>query len=222
MPEAESTETQADRKARRRRILNRVGLVLLLFFLLALFGVQVFLHQTSVGSQRFVPNTVLLMGLTALVVVIVLVLGLVLTRNVVKVYFERRSKLLGSRFKIRLLVAFGALSLVPTVLQMFLAWSLISTSIGQWFSAPARQMMDNSSALADGYYHEISDRALALARSIVPDTIPALEKEHSGQTDLGFDRRLLTDPRLPSFPEARVRVYDRQGRLAENPTTGLL
>jgi nitrogen fixation/metabolism regulation signal transduction histidine kinase len=47
------------------------------------------------------------------------------------------------------------LSLLPALLLFILAYSLISSSIEQWFRAPPAQMMENSRMLAQQYYAEI-------------------------------------------------------------------
>ncbi len=155
----------------------KIGFGLLIFFLLSLIGTQLFLRQTSVGSERFLPGTMLLMYLTLLVVVFVLILLLLLTRQVVKMYFESRQHLPGTKFKVRLLVAFGALSLMPALLQMFLAYSLISRSIDRWFSAPAEQMLVYADSLAASFYQEMMARLERQSRFLANQVAEGLKRE---------------------------------------------
>ena len=45
-----------------------------------------------------------------------MVLVLLVLRNLVKLYFERRRQMLGAKFRTRLVLAFVALSIVPALL----------------------------------------------------------------------------------------------------------
>ncbi len=130
------------------------------FLFLGLIATQLFLRQTSVGSPRFVRMTFFLYAATALVILALLILATVLGRNLIKLYFERRSGQVGSRFKSKMVSTFVVLSLLPAVLLFLLAYGLINFSIEQWFSAPADQMLENSRSIALQYYAEARQRAL--------------------------------------------------------------
>ncbi|NWG14614.1 MAG: HAMP domain-containing protein [Acidobacteria bacterium] len=136
------------------------------FLFLGLIATQLFLRQTSVGSPRFVRMTFFLYAATALVILALLILATVLGRNLIKLYFERRSGQVGSRFKSKMVSTFVVLSLLPAVLLFLLAYGLINFSIEQWFSAPADQMLENSRSIAMQYYAEAQQRALRAAEVI--------------------------------------------------------
>ena len=192
----------------------KLGIGLLLFFLLSLTGTQIFLHQTSVGSERFIPGTMLLMYLTLLVVVFVLILLLLLMRQVIKMYFESRQHLPGTRFKVRLLVAFGALSLMPALIQMFLAYSLISQSIDRWFSAPAEQMLQHADSLAKSYYQETSERMELQTRILAEQIADGLKKgEIESRSFRGW--KSLLDHYLELFPADTFCIIQSDGQPVE-------
>src|SRR5438309_7827598 len=86
------------------------------FLCLSLVLTQIFLHQTSVGSPKFVRGTFLLWSATVLVILALLTLATVLGRNLIKLYFERKSGQVGSRFRSKMVGTFVALSLLPAVL----------------------------------------------------------------------------------------------------------
>lgn len=137
---------------------RRYVLATMAFLCLALVATQIFLNQTSVGSPRFLRSTLLLYGATVLVILALLILATVLGRNLIKLYFERKSGLVGSRFKAKLVTTFVALSLLPALLLFFLAYGLINFSIQQWFSAPADQLLGYSRAISTQYYDEAQRR----------------------------------------------------------------
>ena len=131
---------------------RRYVLATIAFLFLGLIATQLFLRQTSVGSPRFVRMTFFLWAATVTVILALLILATVLGRNLIKLYFERRSGQVGSRFKTMVVTTFVVLSLLPAVLLFLLAYGLINFSIEQWFSAPAAQMLENSRAIALEYY----------------------------------------------------------------------
>ena len=177
---------------------------------LALIATQIFLHQTSVGSQKFVGNTFLLWTATVLVILALLILATVLVRNLVRLYFDRKSGQVGSRFRVTMVTTFVVLSLLPAVLLFFLAYGLISFSIDRWFSAPAAQMLENSRAIAAQYYGELHRDASHFAQRIaVSISIEDLLNPESRRSLDEKLERLRLEYRLDG-----VRVFDSKGAAA--------
>jgi two-component system nitrogen regulation sensor histidine kinase NtrY len=137
---------------------RRYIFISILLLVLGLGATQVFLQQTSVGSPRFIPMTFLLHTGTAIVVLALLILATILGRNLVKLYFDKKSGQVGSGFKAKLVRIFIVLSLLPAVLLFFLAYGLFSSQMEQWFKAPRVEMMENSRLLAERYYEEAEQR----------------------------------------------------------------
>jgi len=142
--------------------------IFLCIILLALgwAATQVFLHQTSVGNPRFIGMLFLLYTGTAIVVLAILILATILGRNLIKLYFEKKSGRAGSKFKSRIVRVFIVLSLLPAVLLFLLAYGLISSQIEQWFQAPLGEMMEHSRFLAESYYDEAEQRAKYFSATI--------------------------------------------------------
>ncbi len=163
MTEPSSFTTRDKKNGTRTR---RYILATITVLVLGLIATQTFLHQTSVGSPRFVRMTSLLWTATVVVVLALLILATVLGRNLIKLYFERRSGQVGSRIKAKIVTTFVVLSFLPALLLFFLAYALIDASIKQWFRAPATQAIEYSNAIASQYYQETRDRARHLALNI--------------------------------------------------------
>jgi two-component system nitrogen regulation sensor histidine kinase NtrY len=189
---------------------RRYILASIAFLALSLAATQTFLHRTSVGSPRFVRMTFLLWTATLVVVLALLILATVLGRNLIKLYFERKSGQLGSGFKTKMVSTFIVLSLLPALLLFILAYSLISSSIEQWFRAPPAQMMENSRVLAQQYYAEAEQRAKYFAANVAayfqqglhPDPQPRLQNKLQE-----FCRDYALDD---------VRIFDTRARLVAN------
>ncbi|MDK2743886.1 MAG: ATP-binding protein [Nitrospira sp. BO4] len=76
------------------------------------------------------------------------VLTLLLSRNLIKAYFERRHKLVGSGFRTKLIAAFIGFSLIPTVLLAFVASGLVNKAVDVWFSEHIERVMKDSYEVA--------------------------------------------------------------------------
>ena len=180
------------------------------FLVFALIATQVFLRQTSVGSQKFVSATYVLWTATALVVLALLILATLLGRNLIKLYFERRSGQVGSRFKAKMVRIFVALSLLPAVLLFSLAYTLVKGSIEQWFSAPAAELHRWSLAIAEQYYREAGERAQSFTGIMAARAGARLKLDNPLQLEL--EEALEELRRL--YRMGNLRIYDRHGILA--------
>ncbi len=181
----------------------------IVFLVLSLIATQTFLHVSHPGSTRFIPMTFLVYTATLVVVLALLILATILGRNLIKLYFERKSGQLGSGFKTKIVTTFIALSLLPALLLFILAYSLISASIEQWFRAPDAQMMENSRILAQQYYAEAEQRAEYYAANIAG--------HFNSVQDLYPGWRPKLRERLKEFCQEyelnNVQVFDRHARL---------
>jgi len=170
--------------------LRRYMLGSIIFLTLALAATHTFLHRTSVGSQRFVRMTFLVYAGTFLAVLALLILATILGRNLIKLYFEKKSGLPGSGFKTKLVRIFIALSLLPALLLFVFAYALINSSIEKWFLAPPAQIQESSRALTQQYYDDTEKRA----------------KYYAGIIAEQIEEALFADQRLPEdYPASKLR-----------------
>ena len=193
-------------------------LAVIIFLTLSLAATHTFLHRTSVGSPSFIRMTIIVYTATFVAVLALMILATILGRNLIKLYFERRSGQLGSGFKAKMVSTFIVLSLLPALLLFVLAYSLISSSIERWFGAPPAQVMENSRALARQYYADAEKRAEYAAGNIS-------EYFHSanklpGEMQPGLRERLQEFCRVYNL--GSVRLYDKQVKLvAESGSNSL-
>lgn len=150
-----------DQRRRRREMI-------IIFFLLVLIGL-LFYFQTHVskwGDQIPIANNILVVSLISLNIILLLLLVFLILRNVVKLVFERKRKVLGSKLRTKLVLAFITLSLVPTILLFFIATRFITSSIERWFSIQVEGSLQESLVVAQIYYQNASNNALYYARQI--------------------------------------------------------
>lgn len=137
---------------RRKRYLRPV--LILLFFLIPSVALTFYYAQVVVPggetTDSFLPTpsyafVLLLINLDLIGVVVLLLL---LSRNLIKTYFERQHRLIGSGFRAKLVAAFIGFSLIPTVLLAFVASGLVNKAVDVWFSDQIDRVMRDSYEVA--------------------------------------------------------------------------
>ena len=129
----------------------RVIWAIIILLIVLFFAVEFFIRE----SQEFSPTAftnILLSTLQIIVLLLFLILLFVLSRNLIKLYLERKRKVIGARFKTKLLLFFTALSLIPTLLLFLFASDLISRNIENWLKTPIDKILNDTKTLADGFY----------------------------------------------------------------------
>lgn len=150
--------------AERGRRKNRLVLFTVSILIIVLTAAQVLIHQLRYGSP--LPGNILIFALVNLNVVLLLILILLVFRSLFKVYLERRDNVLGSKFRVKLVVAFVGLALLPALLLFLVASNLITTSVESWFNVQIEESLKLSLEIAQAYYRTSQESALAFAKQI--------------------------------------------------------
>ena len=151
-----------DPGSRSRR--NRIILGSVLVLVVALTAVQVLIQQLRFPTP--IASNILIFALVNVNIVLLLLLVLLVFRSLFKVYLERRENLLGSKFRVKLAVAFVSLALLPAGLLFLVASNLITNSVDSWFNSQVEQSLDNASDVARAYARNTQDEALNQARQV--------------------------------------------------------
>jgi two-component system, NtrC family, nitrogen regulation sensor histidine kinase NtrY len=189
-----------------------------------------------------VASTIVVFALFNLNLIVFLLLLVLLFRNLVKLSFERRQKVIGSRFKAKLVLAFLLLALAPAILIFIIASNFINTSIEGWFKPQVERPLDQALSVAQTYYQNLEATALrhgqhlagAIARDglLAEDRREALtaylveQQEQLGLSALtvfnpgGHELVHVKDPVLGDLPTAEIsRRLVRQGLDGQEVTT---
>ncbi len=188
---------------------RRYILAVIIFLAVSLAATHTFMQRTSVGSPSFIRMTFVVYTATFMVVLALIILATILGRNLIKLYFERRSGQLGSGFKAKMVRIFIVLSLLPALLLFVLSYFLISASIERWFGAPPAQMMEHSRALADEYYAEAEQRSKYQAGIIAG----YLNSTGPLRTELQTELQPKLQQFCRNYALGSVRVYDAHAKL---------
>jgi two-component system nitrogen regulation sensor histidine kinase NtrY len=100
------------------------------------------------------------------VILLVILLVYLVSRNVVKLFMESRSNPFATRLRTKLVLSFVGLSLVPTMLLFFAAAGFINNTVHNWFNTQVESSLGESLEVAQTYYKNSASNALYYGRQI--------------------------------------------------------
>ncbi|PYX33486.1 MAG: hypothetical protein DMG80_05975 [Acidobacteria bacterium] len=131
--------------SRRKKVV--ITLAVASFFLLAIL-----VSQASFNLKFISPDSnqqlLFFAGLSALIFLLFVALSVVLGRNLLKLYAERRLGVIGSKFRTRLVVVNLLLSFLPVIALFWFSYGLMNRSIDKWFSQPVEEVRTDTAAMA--------------------------------------------------------------------------
>jgi two-component system nitrogen regulation sensor histidine kinase NtrY len=150
-------------EARRRR---REGWIIAgIIAAVVLLAVVQFRLPQSLGSGSLGTDAVLIALIDLNLILLVLLVFLV-GRNIAKLIFERRRRILGAHLRGRLVGAFVAIALLPATLLFLVALVFVSNSIERWFNGQVENALEGSLEVAHAYYEDLAGTALGFAREV--------------------------------------------------------
>ena len=109
-------------------------------------------------------------AVSTLIVVALLVFSLILSRSLIRIWAERRSRQLGSRFKVKMVLGAMSISLLPIIFLFFVSYALVNRTLNAWFPRPlelaneqTQQQMEDMARSSREHLNRIAQRAAASA-----------------------------------------------------------
>ena len=137
---------------------------IVVFFVIAIsFSIE--LHYLTLRSVPFLTKLLLLLPLN-LTILALLTLMFYVGKSLVKLYFERKNRILGYKFKTKLVVTLGTLTLIPAFLLFIFSSGLITRYIDRWFIPEIRQPLEQSIDIAKSIYEIERQRILDYANAV--------------------------------------------------------
>jgi two-component system nitrogen regulation sensor histidine kinase NtrY len=158
------TDSKVEEKEARRRRREIFFIFLILFVLIVLTSLEFSIGRFRTGLPF--NDSILFFSIININIILILLLIFLILRNVVKLVFERRRRILGAHLRNKLVAAFVILSLVPTGILFYVAWSFISRSIEMWVHVQVERALEGSLAVARTYYKSQAEDTLFFAKQI--------------------------------------------------------
>jgi len=139
--------SEADRKRRKRECL-------LIIIIIATVAILTFAEHRIIhfGADIPVSNTILMFILININLLLLILLIFLVFRNLVKLLYDRKRKVMGASLRTRLVIAFISLTLLPTIILFFFSINFITSSIAFWFNVPVEQALENSLNIGRSLY----------------------------------------------------------------------
>jgi two-component system, NtrC family, nitrogen regulation sensor histidine kinase NtrY len=144
---------------------HKRNLVIIAAFLLLIGGATAF-DLGIFAPELPVASNIVIFALFNLNLIVLLLLILLLFRNLVKLWLERRQNVIGARFRAKLVLAFLLLSVAPAGLIFVIASNFINKSIEGWFKPQVERPLDQALAVAQTYYTNLERTALRQGQHI--------------------------------------------------------
>ena len=142
----------------KKRLLNGLLAVLLIVSAtLALWQVS-FNFSFAPGDP---DQTFVFFGLSLLIFLLMVTLGFMLVRIVVKMWVERRRA--GSRIRTKLVAGALILSLMPVIFMVLFNWEVMNRTLAKWFTGPTEHVTEDVRRIAAALDQQTRGKALAEA-----------------------------------------------------------
>jgi two-component system, NtrC family, nitrogen regulation sensor histidine kinase NtrY len=149
-----------------QRIKGHFRPVWIISALLLLTVTLTILYSWKIETPSFFPGNILVLTLLELNLILFVLLVLLLSRNLIRHYMERRQKILGTGFRGKLIAAFVGFSSIPAILLLIVASGLLTSSVENWFSIQVERPLDNALQMAQLYYEKEEERAQDHAQTL--------------------------------------------------------
>lgn len=200
---------------RNKRIREGILICCAVILILLLTRAEMSLTQLSVEGP--LGSNIAIFGVINIVILLVILLVYLVSRNVVKLFMESRSNPFTTRLRTKLVFSFVGLSLIPTMLLFFAAAGFINNTVHNWFNSQVETSLSESLEVAQTYYKNSASNALYYGHQI---------------SDFIKEQKLLNQDNLPRLHElirkkqkeynlGVVEVYSAQNEelvRAANPT----
>ena len=215
----EPTPNPVVESKKRRREIVTVLVLSLIFLLLTWFEFKLL----GISQQLPFEHSIFFFGLVNFNIILLLLLCFLIFRNVVKVFVERRGKVIGSSLKAKLVAAFAAFASVPTGLMFLISVFYINNSFDKWFSVRMASVLKNSLEVNQEYIFSAKKKNYHFANQVAR----AIEDSPKGKTldkELEQLRERFSLDSIEYYPGLfgqRAQALSKDENLPEIPTVSL-
>lgn len=157
-------ESKITTNERRKRI--REAVIICLSIVLIIFLTKAEMHLTRLSADAPMGSNIAIFAVINVVILLVILLVYLVSRNAVKLFMESRSNPFATRLRTKLVLSFVGLSLVPTMLLFFAAAGFINNTVHNWFNTQVESSLGESLEVAQTYYKNSASNALYYGRQI--------------------------------------------------------
>jgi len=143
----------------------RFSILLIITLLLVILSFGVELHYIRLKSVPFSTKLILLLLLNLTIIALITLIFFV-SKSLVRLYIDRRNRVLGYKFKTKFVVILVVLTSIPAASLFFVSSGLITNYIERWFTPELRQPLVRSIEIAKSIYEIERQKALDYAEAL--------------------------------------------------------
>ena len=149
-PARAQTENSLKQRLRNRLSRDHIGYIMLV--LAFVIGLTVFLSFGKVSDISTQSNR--LSAVIFVAILLLLILAFFVGRQLLRLWHERKQRLAGAQLHLRLVMLFGLITAIPSILVALFAVSLIDYSLRGWFADRISTAVNESVEVASAYFEE--------------------------------------------------------------------
>ncbi len=165
----------------------------------------------------FLPTSMTLFVLLTINLVILLILGVMVARQIIQLRATQRANAGSSRLHRRIVTLFSIVAITPTIIVAIVSGLFFEFGMQSWFSDKVRTALDNSQAVAEAYIEEhkkaLQADVLGVARDLNAQAYSLSQNQALLEQALSVQAQFLT------LSEAIV--FDRNGQVKARAKTTL-
>ncbi len=139
-----------------------IFLIIVSLLIVAAFGVE--FHYAKRGAVPLSTRLLLLLLLN-LTTIALLTLMFFVAKSLLRLYFERRNKVPGYKFKTRLVIILVVMTLIPAVSLFVVSSGLITNYTDRWFAPQIMRPLENSIEIAKTVYEIERQKTIEYAKA---------------------------------------------------------
>ena len=143
-------------------------------------------HLNSLSPSSY-EQILVFTGLSTVAFLLFVTVLVLLVRNVLKLYAEQRSRVLGTRLRTRMLWGAVLVSLVPIAFMFAFSFGLMNRKVDSWFSQPVTQMRDDANHMAS----ELAGYTAANARVEADSIAASIPTIHASDPSQAADETVI-------------------------------
>ncbi|MDE3197805.1 MAG: HAMP domain-containing protein [Acidobacteriota bacterium] len=167
-------------------------------------------------------QTLFFFAVSLLIFVLMVTLGFMLVRIVIKMWIDRRSSRPGSRIRTKLIGGALVLSILPVFCMVAFNWLVLNRTLARWFFAPTEHVMNDIRNVSGALFEAAHGKALAEAQLIASMPEAAAQIENSSR-DSGWLEAFCKSHKIASaaiLPNQSMRAAARCGKFPPRAQAG--
>jgi two-component system nitrogen regulation sensor histidine kinase NtrY len=165
-PASTARSVEALRKFEETKRRKREGIVILVTATMVAALIYFEVQLPDVSPEYSMGSNIVFFLLINVNIILLGLLVFLVVRNLVKLISERKRRILGSALQGRLVLAFVALSLVPSALLFVIAGGLLTRAFDRWFDTKVESALQGSLEIGQTYYQNSANNAIFYARQL--------------------------------------------------------